>query len=172
MNMLLQKDREFMLPARTTFIAGSLLAALLFNGLPWSGIWLALRPDMVALVLLYWCTHKPHRIGIGIAWLIGILADVADASLFGQHALAYTVLAFGGIVLHRRVQMFNLRQQTLQVFVLLLASYSAYAAVHLQVQGRVAWTYMIGSVTSALLWPALTLLLQALRHPRGSSERP
>ncbi|HMC13949.1 MAG TPA: rod shape-determining protein MreD, partial [Gallionellaceae bacterium] len=99
--MLLQKDREFMLPARPAFIALSLFAALLFNGLPWHGIWLALRPDMVALVLLYWCTHKPHRIGIGIAWAIGILADVADASLFGQHALSYAVLAFGGIVLHR-----------------------------------------------------------------------
>src|SRR5271169_2046066 len=56
-NMLLQKDREFMLPARPAFIALSLFAALLFNGLPWHGIWLALRPDMVALVLLYWCTH-------------------------------------------------------------------------------------------------------------------
>lgn len=170
--MLMQKDREFMLPARPAFIALSLLAALLFNGLPWHGIWLALRPDMVALVLLYWCTHKPHRIGIGIAWAIGILADVADASLFGQHALSYAVLAFGGIVLHRRVQMFDLRQQTLQVFLLLLLSYVVYAAVHWQIKDYVAWEYLIGSATSALLWAPLTLLLQALRHPRGSSERP
>lgn len=172
MSVLMQKDREFMLPARTTFIALSLFAALLFNGLPWSGIWLSLRPDMVALVLLYWCTHKPHRVGIGIAWTIGILADVADASLFGQHALAYVVLAFGGIVLHRRVQMFDLRQQTLQVFLLLLASYIVYALVHWQIQGHVAWEYLLGSATSALLWVPLTLLLQALRHPRGNSERP
>lgn len=172
MNTMMHKDREFMLPARPAFIAASFLAALLFNGLPWSGIGLALRPDMVALVLLYWCTHKPYRIGIGIAWAIGILADVADASLFGQHALAYTLLAFGGIVLHRRVQMFNLQQQTLQVFLMLLASYAAYAAVHWQVQGRFAWPYMLGSATSALCWAPLTLLLQSLRHPRGSSERP
>lgn len=172
MSMLMQKDREFMLPARPAFIAMSLFVALLFNGLPWHGVWLALRPDMVALVLLYWCTHKPHRIGIGIAWTVGILADVADASLFGQHALAYALLAFGGIVLHRRVQMFDLRQQTLQVFLLLLLSYAAYAAVHWQVQGHVAWEFMIGSATSAFLWVPLTLLLQALRHPRSNSERP
>ncbi len=171
MNMLQQKDREFMLPARPAFVVLSFLAALLFNGLPWSGVWLALRPDMVALVLLYWCTHKPHRIGIGIAWVIGILADVADASLFGQHALAYTLLAFGGIVLHRRVQMFNLQQQTLQAFLMLLASYGAYAAVHWEVQGYFAWGFMLGSVTSAMMWVPLTLLLQSLRHPRSSSER-
>ncbi len=52
MSMLLEKDREVMLPARPAFIVGSLLAALAFNGLPWSGVGLALRPDMVALVLL------------------------------------------------------------------------------------------------------------------------
>ncbi len=171
MSMLQQKDREFMQPARPTFIVLSFLAALLFNGLPWNGVWLALRPDMVALVLLYWCTHKPHRIGIGIAWVIGILADVSDASLFGQHALAYTLLAFGGIVLHRRVQMFNLQQQTLQVFLMLLASYGAFAAVHWEIQGYFAWGFMLGSVTSALMWVPLTLLLQSLRHPRSSSER-
>lgn len=171
MSVLLQKDREFMLPARPGFIALTFLAALLFNGLPWSGVWLALRPDMVALVLLYWCTHKPYRIGIGIAWTIGILADVADATVFGQHALAYTLLAFGGIVLHRRVQMFNLRQQTLQVFLLLIASYGLYALSHWIIQGQAAWGYMLGSATTAMFWVPLSLLLQSLRHPRGGSER-
>jgi len=59
------------------------------NGLPWQGIWLAIRPDFVAVVLLYWCMHKPLRVGIGLSWVVGIFADVADANLFGQHALAY-----------------------------------------------------------------------------------
>jgi rod shape-determining protein MreD len=164
------KDREFMLPAGPLFIALSLLAALLLDWLPWSGIWLVLRPNFVALVLLYWCTHKPYRIGIGIAWMMGILSDVADASLFGQHALAYAVLAFGGIVLHRRVQMFDLRQQTMQVFPLLLASYAIYAAIHWQLNGYVAWEYFIGSVTTTLLWAPLTLLLQALRRPSRNED--
>lgn len=171
MSILSQKDREILLPARPLFILMTFLAALLFNGLPWNGVWLALRPDMVALVLLYWCTHKPYRIGIGIAWMIGILADVADSSIFGQHALAYTILAFGGIVLHRRVQMFNFRQQTLQVFLLFLASYGIYTAVHWQIQGHAAWGYMLGSATSAMLWTPLSLLLQSLRNPRSGSER-
>ncbi|MEK7811789.1 MAG: rod shape-determining protein MreD [Pseudomonadota bacterium] len=160
------RDREFMLPVSRSFIVLSLLVAVLLEWLPWSGWALALRPDFVALVLLYWCTHKPHRIGIGIAWILGIFVDVADASLFGQHALAYTVLAFGGLVLNRRVQMFNLREQSVHVLVLLLASYSVYAAVHWQVRGYVAWEYYLGVLTSALMWAPLTLVLQALRRPR------
>lgn len=165
------KNQEFLLPVNRTFIGTSLFVALMLNWLPWQGIWLALKPDFTALVLLYWCTHKPYRVGIGIAWAVGILADVADASLFGQHALAYSVLAFGGIVLHRRVQMFDLRQQTLQIFPLLLLAYAVYAAVHWQMRGYIAWEYFIGSVVSALLWPPLTILLQALRHPRANADQ-
>lgn len=162
----LARDREFMLPASGLFIALSLFVAVILEWLPWAGWALALRPDFVALVLLYWCTHKPHRIGIGIAWMLGIFVDVADASLFGQHALAYSVLAFGGIVLHRRVQMFSLREQSIHVFGLLMASYAMYAVVHWQVRGFVAWEYFFGAVTSALLWIPLTYLLQTLRRPR------
>lgn len=161
------KDQEFLLPASGLFIALSLFVAILLDWLPWQGWGLILKPDFVALVLLYWCTHKPYHVGIGIAWTVGIFADVADASLFGQHALAYTVLAFGGAVLHRRIQMFDLRQQTMQIFPLLLISYAVYAAVHWQVRGIMMWEYFLGCVVSAALWIPLTILLQMLRRPRS-----
>jgi rod shape-determining protein MreD len=161
------RDQEFLLPANPGFIALSLFAAILLNWLPWQGWGLILKPDFVALVLLYWCTHKPYRVGIGIAWTVGILTDVADASLFGQHALAYAILAFGGTVLHRRIQMFDLRQQTFQIFPLLLISYATYAAVHWQVRGIIVWEYFFGCVVSAAMWIPMTLLLQALRRPRS-----
>jgi rod shape-determining protein MreD len=168
MNHDFPRDNEFLLPARVSFIILSLLVAVMINWLPWRGWALALRPDCVALVLLYWCTHKPHRVGIGIAWCVGILADVADASLFGQHALAYTVLAFGGAVLHRRIQMLDLQQQSIQVLPLLLFSYVAYAFVHWQVRGYVAWEYFLGAFVSAAMWIPLTVLLQTLRRPRAN----
>jgi rod shape-determining protein MreD len=98
--------------------------------------------------------------------MLGIFVDVADASLFGQHALAYTVLAFGGLALNRRVQMFSLKEQSVHVFVLLLASYAVYALVHWQVLGYIEWNYFLGSLTSALMWAPLTLLIQTLRRPR------
>jgi len=160
------KDQEFLLPANGWFIALSLFVAIILNWLPWSGWALVLRPDFVALVLLYWCTHKPYRVGIGIAWMIGILVDVSDASLFGQHALAYAVLAFGGTVLHRRIQMFDLRQQTMQIFPLLLVCYATYALVHWEVHGLIEWEYFLGCAVSTALWIPMTILLQTLRAPR------
>jgi rod shape-determining protein MreD len=164
------KDQEFLLPASNIFVMFSLLAALLLNWLPLHGLALALRPDFVGLVLLYWCTHKPYRVGIGVAWVMGILTDVADASLFGQHALAYVLLAYGGIVLHRRMLMFDLRQQTLQIFPVLFLTYLVYAGVHWKVHGYVAWEYFFGCVMSVVLWAPLTMLLQSLRRPRPTAD--
>lgn len=157
-------------PVSTLFIVMSVLIALFLNGLPWQGMWLMLRPDFVALVMLYWCTHKPLRVGIGITWAVGMLADVADASLFGQHALAYTLLAFGGVVLHRRLRMFDLRQQTTQVLAIFALTYAVYALVHWQVNGYVVWPYFLGCVTSTLLWAPLSILFQAMRQKRVDRE--
>ncbi|MBK9161279.1 MAG: rod shape-determining protein MreD [Nitrosomonadales bacterium] len=163
---------EIQRPVGNTFIVSSVLLALFLNALPWEGVWLALRPDFVAVVLLYWCMHKPMRVGIGMAWMVGIFADVADASLFGQHALAYTLLAFGGVVLHRRLQMFELRQQTVQVFGIFVATYVVYALVHWQLNGYVVWSYFLGCLTSTLLWAPLSVMFQAIRQLRVDRDRP
>ena len=167
----MQSKQQIQRPVSNIFIASSVLVALFLNGLPWSGIGLILRPDFVALVMLYWCTHKPMRIGIGMSWAVGILADVADASLFGQHALAYTVLAFGGVVLHRRLQMFDLRQQTIQVFGIFAMTYAVYAVVNWQVNGYVVWPYFLGCLTSTLLWMPLSIMFLAMRQNRADRNR-
>ncbi len=170
MPFLEHRQPEILRPVSLLFIVTSVLAALVLNALPWEGIWLTLRPDFVAVVMLYWCTHKPLRIGIGLSWAVGVLSDVNDASLFGQHALAYTLLAFGGVVLSRRMRMFDLREQTTQVFLILFSTYSVYALVHWQVHGQVAWTYFLGCLTSTLLWIPMSTLLQSMRQMRVDRE--
>ena len=56
------------------------------------------------------------------------LMDVGDATLFGQHALAYAVLAYAAEYFRRRVLRFPLWQQAAQVAVLLAAVRGARAA--------------------------------------------
>ncbi|HTN93949.1 MAG TPA: rod shape-determining protein MreD [Gallionella sp.] len=167
----IQARQQIQRPVSNIFILSSVLVALFLNGLPWEGVGLLLRPDFVALVMLYWCTHKPLRVGIGLSWAVGILADVSDASLFGQHALAYTALAFGGVVLHRRLLMFDLRQQTIQVFGIFVVTYGVYALVNWQVKGYVVWPYFLGCLTSTLLWMPLSVLFLAMRQKRADSNR-
>lgn len=164
------KDAAFFLPVSGYFIALSLLVAMLLDWLTWPGWSVLFKPDFVALVLLYWCTHKPNQIGIGITWMLGVICDVMDGTLMGQHALAYAVLAFGGIVLSRRIQLFDLKQQTFQIVPLLLSGYLMFALVNWQMHGFVAWEFFLGSVTSALLWIPLSTLLQYLRLTRYHSN--
>jgi rod shape-determining protein MreD len=159
-----QNRPETLYQVSNIFILTSILLALFLNSLPWEGIWLMLRPDFVALVLLYWCMHKPLRIGIGLSWLVGIFADVANASLFGQHALTYTLLAFCGLILHRRLQLFTFRQQTSQVFAVFLLTYTLFALINWQENGCITWLYFIGCLTSTLLWIPISIMFQEIQR--------
>ena len=163
---------EILLPVRAAFILFTFVAALLINLLPWSGWWLAVKPDFVALVVLYWCIQQPRKVGFASAWVLGLMMDVADGSLFGQHALAYSVLAFGGIVLHRRVLMFTMRDQVLHVLVLLLLNDLMILAVRMLAgAGFPGVTYFIGSLTAAALWPALSFLFKLPQRPAPDPDR-
>lgn len=157
-------------PVSNALIGLTLLSALLFNALPWQGLGLMLRPDAVAVVLLYWCLQKPGRMGIGMAWIIGIFADVADATAFGQHALAYSVLAYGSMVLHRRLKMFHLYQQIPQVFGILTLCYTVYALVDFQLNHTMVWWYFLGCLSSTLLWLVLSITLQIAQQHREDHD--
>ncbi|HKB82232.1 MAG TPA: rod shape-determining protein MreD [Burkholderiales bacterium] len=157
----LSGSEEILLPVRPLYIAITLFVALMINLLPLTGWVLVLRPDFVALVLLYWGINQPRKIGFLPAWLLGLAMDVADGSLFGQHALAYSVMMFTAIALHRRVSMFDKRHQILHLLPILLIMQLIVLGVRDAAGGQFpGWWYFISSVTGALLWPATDLLLK------------
>ncbi|MEJ5209948.1 MAG: rod shape-determining protein MreD [Burkholderiales bacterium] len=166
-------------PPRTRFIVMSLALALLANLLPWNGVAVLLWPDLVALVLLYWIIHYPRRIGLASAWFLGLLMDIAEGVLFGQHALAYVVTAYAAWLLHRRLQTFNPWQQALYVLGLLLLLELTMLLVRLAFGAAFpGWLYFAGSLVGAVLWPLLTLVLQlpqrrqpATTPPYGTASR-
>ena len=51
-------------------------------------------PEIIAVVLVFWGIHQPLRIGIGTAFVFGLLTDVHQSSMLGQHALAFTAQGF------------------------------------------------------------------------------
>ena len=82
----LARPEEILLPVKPWFVVLTLILGLIGNLLPVSGVALALKPDFLALVLLYWCIQEPRLISVGVAWWLGLLMDVADATLFGSAA--------------------------------------------------------------------------------------
>ena len=159
--------QEILLPVKGGHIALSLGVALMLNLLPWSGAWLWLKPDFVALVVLYWCVEQPRKVGFISAWALGLFMDVADGTLFGQHALAYSILAYAGIVLHRRVRMFSGTPQVLHIVVLLLMNDIIVLCIRLAAGADFpGFQYFIGSFTAAALWLPLGALLKMPQRPR------
>lgn len=168
---MLAAPQPILLPAKPAFIAFTLGIALTLNLLPWSGIWLVIKPDFVALVVLYWCIHQPHKIGFTEAFLLGLVMDVADATLFGQHALAYSVLAYAGIVLHRRVQMFTVKDQVLHVIPLLLLNDMIVLAIRMVAGGDFPGiTYFAGSFIAGALWPVVCVVLKLPQIPKTDPD--
>ena len=149
-----------LLPVSPLFIALSLLFAFLLNLLPWGGFIGA--PDFVALVLVFWGLHQPRKVGIGVAFFMGLLMDVHDATLIGENALAYTLLSYFAIMMHRRVLWFPVMTQALHVFPLLLLTQAIQMAIRFLISGKFpGWLYFIESAVSILLWPIATWLLLA-----------
>ena len=164
---------EVLLPVKPGFMGLTLIVALSLNFLPWYGAALWIKPDFLAVTLLFWYIHQPRRLGFAAAWVLGLAMDIGNASLFGQHALAYTLLAYAGITLHRRVLMFGLGAQVLHVLPLLLLAQVAVLLVRMVAGADFpGLIYFAASATGAALWPLLTIVLQLPQRPRLDPEQP
>lgn len=175
--MIMRQGQQLLLPANPLFIWGSLLGALLLNMLLNIGVWgrAAWVPDLLALVLVFWTVHQPLRISIGAAFMFGLLMDAHQGALLGQHALAYTVLSFFAITLHRRLLWFPVPSQALQVFPLFAAAHGVALAMRMMGGGAFpGWSLFLAPLLEALLWPAATMLLLApqRRAPDPDEVRP
>jgi rod shape-determining protein MreD len=157
-------------PVRASTILVSFAAALLLNFLPWKSVLLV--PDFVALVLCFWCIRQPRLVGLGAAWVLGLLTDVGNGVLMGQHGLAYALLAFAALSISRRVLWFSLLGQALHVAALLFFAQAVSALVRMMAGAEFpGLTIVVGPLIGALLWPFITtLLLMPQRRPTEVDE--
>ena len=160
------------LPASVGLVFFSLVIAFLLSILPWSGGWLLARPDFVVLVLIFWAVHEPRSIGQGVAFALGLLMDVSDSMLLGQHSLAYVIAIFGTQVLRVRILSFGLAEQTLHVLVITLVTSSVMLLLNLLLGADFpGLAYFVAPVVTALLWGPVNWLLYmpVVRRRRGES---
>lgn len=152
------RPEHLLLPANGAFIAFTIAAAFVLNIMPWGRA--GMVPDFLAIVLVFWNIHQPRKVGIGIAFLVGLLMDVHDSALLGEQALAYSLLSYGAMSLHRRVPWFGIGGQMLHVLPLFLASQLVTVVVRMVLGAPFpGLDYFLQSVTSTLLWPLADMLL-------------
>ena len=151
-------SRHILMPARVSTVALSFVAALVIDFLPWQD--LRLVPQFAALVLTFWCVRQPRLVGLGIGWAIGLISDAGNGVLLGQHALAYSVLAFLALWLSRRILWFGPGLQALHVAFMLLVAEGVTVVVRVAAGDQLpGWPAIVGPLAGAALWPMVSWLL-------------
>ena len=143
-----------------TFVVGFVLSAL-----PLPETIIDWRPCWLAMLLIYWCMALPERVGILSAWLLGLLFDVQQSFILGQHALGFIFLAYVIIQNHKRMRVYPLLQQSLVVCLYLLI-YQAIMLLVMLLSGTITytWFYWLPAFTSMLIWPWLFIFMRDFRR--------
>ncbi|MDB6000963.1 MAG: rod shape-determining protein MreD [Rhizobacter sp.] len=171
--MMPRGSDQLLLPVNPLFIWFSLLLAMGFNLLP-MGRNPAL-PDLLALALVFWNVHQPRRIGVGVAFMFGLIMDVHESAMLGQHALAYSLLSYFAITIHRRILWFPAVAQALHILPLFAAAHLVSLLVRMMAGGMFpGWELLLAPVFESLLWPLAHWLLLApqRRAPDPDQNRP
>lgn len=134
------------------YIIMTIFIGLIMILLPWP--FGPILPNFLLLILLSWIVRRPNLLGIGAAWMLGLLTDLAQGSLLGMHALIYTVLAFCVMRFLPRFSTVPVWQQSLIIFVLVMFSSALqYWIMSLQGMTPDSWTYWLPALTSMVVWP-------------------
>lgn len=123
------------------------------------------RPLWVALFLVYWVLALPHRGGMGVAFVFGLMLDVLSGSLLGQNGLPLLLTVFLVLSLQQRLRMFPLWQQSVVLLVILGLGQLVQLWLNTLVGNRPpTLLFLVPVPVSALLWPWVFVSLQWLRR--------
>jgi rod shape-determining protein MreD len=151
--------------ARRLPVLMSIVAALLLTIVPLPDAAEAFRPDWIALTLIYWAMTLPRSYSVGTAWLVGLVVDVAQGTLLGQHALALCFIIYITVKFHLQLRVFPLSQMTATVFALLalyqflLFWINGVAGLHTD-----AVSYWGPVITGTVLWPFISMVFGGVRY--------
>ena len=128
------------------------------------------RPDWVLLTLIYWTMTLPRHFSVGSAWITGLVLDVAQGTLLGQHALALSAIVFLTVRFHLQLRVFPLSQLTLTVAALI----GFYQFILFWINGVAgistdSVSFWGPTVSGTLLWPLVYLLFGTVSYRRRST---
>lgn len=145
-------------PAHGTFVWTSLVLVWLISLMPWR-VWSG-APDMLLLTLAFWCIQQPSRVGLLAAFVFGLLMDVHDGGLMGELALNYVLVAYGAVVLQRRLQRFDLLSQAIHLLPVFVGAKFLIVVLHAWLSGQwPGWHWALGVLLTVGLYPVFGWLL-------------
>ena len=146
------------------WFVGTLVFALLSMLVPLPGVLEPFKPYWPALFLLYWSLESSDRVTLGLAFCVGVGADIFDGVLLGEQALRLTALVFIALRFRSRLRFFPMWQQTLAVLGLLMNDRVLLFLVRvLGGEPMPPAAYWLSPFVGAAFWPFVFLILDDLR---------
>ena len=143
----------------------TLLVALALTAIPLPEVLRTVRPSWLTLAVIYWAMMWPRRAGVGTACIAGLLLDVMQGSLLGQHALSLSIVAYLTLKFHLQIRIFPLWQLTMTVLALLAADtfivFWVDGIAGYPTHGIARWAQV---VTGAALWPPVMAIFDRIRY--------
>ncbi|MDH5357610.1 MAG: rod shape-determining protein MreD [Gammaproteobacteria bacterium] len=148
-------------PQGGVIIVFSVLFAMLLMLLPLPETLRFVRPEWVIMVLIYWAMALPNRVGVGFAWVVGLLIDVMMGGTLGVLAFAYALVIYLVLGFHLQLRQYPLWQQALSIMSLVLLVH----IIAVLISPRTAsWHVWLPAVTSTIMWPFVYGTLRKLRR--------
>ncbi len=147
----------------------SIVVALMLSIAPLPNWAEPFRPTWVLLTLIYWAMTLPNKFSVGSAWIVGLVLDVAQGTLLGQHALALSLVIYVTVKFHLQLRQFPVLQLSATVFALL----ALYQFILFWINGVAgvnspSITYWGPVIAGAIIWPALNVaFVGVLQRARG-----
>lgn len=152
-------------PIRVWPVYGVLFLAVALEIAPLPDALQLFRPPLVAMVLIYWAMMWPERIGVAIAFLLGIALDLLHGQLLGQNALALCTVTYLTLRFHLQIRIFPLWQLTMTVLALLLVdAFLQWLTEGIAGIPSAGWVRGIQALTGAILWPLAMGIMDRLRQ--------
>lgn len=142
----------------------SVVLCFLLQLMPLPQALLPFKPYWLALILVYWALETPERVGLGLAFAVGLIGDALTGELLGEQALRLCILCFIILRFRSRLRFFPMWQQSLALFVLLLND----RVVLLMIRACAGEpsppaAFWLAPIAGMLAWPWLFLLFDDLR---------
>lgn len=151
------------------FVWFTVLLVWLVSLLPWR-LWQP-APDLLLLVIAFWCLNEPSRVNMLAAFCIGLLMDVHDGGLLGEQALTFSLVAYGSLLLRRRLQRFNPIVQSIHMIPVFVLSEAVSRLAHSWMAGEwVGWHWFWSALLTAALWPLADVLLHMPQRRLDETE--
>lgn len=160
------------LNGKWAMLPATLLLALFLNVIPYPKWAELVHPDWVTLALFYWCLVIPRWFGVGYGWLLGLLLDLLQYTLFGQHALGKAFIALVVVNVYPRLRQYTIWQQCMVIAVLASVDIGIVVWIsHSTDDVVVRWQYWWAALSTALLWPIAYVVLSYLRQRSGIRQQ-